>query len=94
MVIVLGAALVVVNANSSPASPERGPKIWLVQRGETLRVPADQVLIQDRFQCAGDGSTDIPKHWHPFADSDLSSMVIDVEGNVTVQCVSDPPGKV
>jgi len=90
--VVLGAgALVLVNTYGSTTVSERGPKTWLVQPGHTLRVPSDQVRIQDRFQCAGDGSPDMPKLWHPFAGSDLSSMAIDVEGNVTVHCVQDPP---
>ena len=74
---------------------ERDPKTWIVQRGETLRVPADQVLPEDRWECPGKGgSTGTPPPGHGVGSSGGFSMEVDMEGNVTAYCEPGPPGNV
>jgi hypothetical protein len=97
ILVVLGlVALYVFNANLTMGTIfERDPKTWIVQRGETLRVPADQVLPKDRWECPGKGgSTGTPPPGHGVGSSGGFSMGVDMEGNVTAYCEPGPPGNV
>jgi hypothetical protein len=97
IVVVLGlVALYVFNANLMMGTIfDRDPKTWIVQRGETLRVRADQALPEDRWECPGKGgSTGIPPRGHGVGGSGGFSMEVDMEGNVTAYCEPGPPGNV
>ena len=96
--IVLGAAMVFALvglwwfAANSPQSTrlERAPKTWLVQPGDTLRVPADEVLLDDVFDCVGEGYSDGYRYEDALSAPGGftgSTMVVDAEGNVTVHCI-------
>lgn len=91
--VVLGlVALYVFNANLTKG---RDPKTWIVQPGGTLRVPADQVLPDDRWVCPGKGGSEgTPPIGHGVGSSGGFSMEVDMEGNVTAYCEPGPPGNV
>ena len=60
-----------------------------------LRVPADQVLSEDRWECPGKGgSTGTPPPGHGVGGSGGFSMEVDMDGNVTAYCEPGPPGNV
>lgn len=94
MVLLFVLGLVALYVLNSPLL-ERSPKTWIVQRGETLRVPADEVLPEDRWECPGKGgSTGTPPPGHGVSGSLGFSMSVDMEGNVTAYCEPGPPGNV
>jgi hypothetical protein len=91
IVVVLG--LVALFLFNGTLTRERDPKTWIVQRGETLRVPADQVLPEDRWECPGKGgSAGTPPPGHGVGGSGGFSMEVDMDGNVTAYCEPGPPG--
>jgi hypothetical protein len=97
IVVALGlVALFLFDGNiTMGTSLDRDPKTWIVQPGETLRVPADQVLPDDRWVCPGKGGSEgTPPIGHGVGSSGGFSMEVDMEGNVTASCEPGPPGNV
>ena len=93
IVVVLG--LVALFVFNGTLMKERDPKTWIVQPGETLRVPADQVLPDDRWVCPGKGGSEgTPPIGHGVGSSGGFSMEVDMDGNVTAYCEPGPPGNV
>ncbi len=92
LLLVLGVvALNWFNTNLTMSTDqERGPKTWLVQPGETLRVSADDVLLDDRFDCAGEGFTTGGQRYGDVLNAPDSlawtAVIVDEEGNVTLRC--------
>ena len=96
--VILGGGLLVVTGLAGVSwlkshAPRSTPKIWVVELGGTIRVPADQVLANDSWECKGVwrwGET--PPPGEELFGREIYSLKVDRAGNVTFHCEADPPG--
>ena len=100
--IIVGIALVLVGVvvvfsrvdlSPTPSSVEaRDPKLWIVQPGQTLRVPADQTQPGDRWECPiSGGVAGTPQSGQRAGIPGVFNIEVDAEGNVTAFCLPVPP---
>jgi hypothetical protein len=73
----------------SPAS-RTIPKVWTIGPGETLHVPADQVIDGDEWACPGGGRSLTPPPGQTTGNT-VYTVKVDVAGNVTLRCERRPP---
>jgi hypothetical protein len=98
--VIAGAGILVVGVVAAVSwfefhAPRSTPKTWVVELGGTLRVPADEVLAEDSWECkdwAKWGET--PPPGEEIIAREVFSLKVDRAGNVTFHCEPDPPGHV
>jgi hypothetical protein len=98
--VIAGAGILVVGVVAAVSwfeshAPRSTPKTWVVELGGTLRVPADEVLAADSWECKGVwkwGET--PRPGEELIGRGIYSLKVDRAGNVTFHCEPDPPGHV
>jgi hypothetical protein len=69
---------------STSQDPAR--KTWIVQPGQTLRVPAEQALVGDLWECRGKGGSAFTQPPGTEITTGGLTLGFDMEGNVTARC--------
>jgi hypothetical protein len=76
------------------AQPDRrSPRTWIVQDGTTRSFSAGRIVEGDRFRCSdGVGIDAVPSPGHGVGGSGGISVTTNLDGSVTVECATGPPG--
>lgn len=95
MVGVVGVAIIVSIVVVMIVGGERGPRTWIVPRGETLTLSPFDVHPDDLYRCPGKGGVDgTPKPGHGVSSGGEFSVSTAADGTVTARCEPGPPGNV
>lgn len=97
--VIVGAGVLVVGGLAAlrwfqSLAPRSTEKTWMLQPGETLRVPADEVFEKDDWQCKGGYLIPMtPSPGEEVIVPENLFLKVDRAGNVTFHC-ERPPGNV
>ena len=69
-----------------PASQGRAEKTWILQPGQTLRVPAEDALEEDIWECRGKGGRSFTQPPGSAIINGGLTLEVDSGGNVTAHC--------
>jgi hypothetical protein len=98
--VIVGAGVLVVGGLAAVSwfeshAPRSTPKRWVAEPGETLHVPANEVIARDSWECKGHGTWgETPPPGEEVDFGEAFNLRVDGAGNVTFQCEPDPPGHV
>lgn len=80
------AALSWFDRDVPPASQGRAEKTWILQPGQTLRIPAANALVEDIWECRGKGGRSFTQPPGSAITNGGLTLEVDSGGNVTAHC--------